>query len=421
MNGKFYSAEAAKFYSAEAAYVTLVAVKFVGQISFHGPASLKDRTIIYPCERFKCRAGCPCQLCRIKSPYCTTARLEKPCSGDCLQCREDCQDHLMFHRADHTMCKFCENVRSHIPNYSFMVIQRRVYYPCVRPQFERFFDVQCSAWMLRHGQTYTMRPVEEEDSTFSCDNCSKKFPSMSHLKRHEDSIHYEIKSTCSLCGLQFSREDNLESHKKSVHDDSETNEYHCELSNCQEIFTKKSNFERHQKTKPRECAICTEVFCTLKQLQQHNKSAHSKFRCQKCDQSFTLLSDLNKHLKENLKAVNGSFKNQCDVCDKVCCTKIDLLKHKKLKHRDSSEKAEFECNHCQKTFKSRFGFKSHTVNREEKYCSKCGKVFCNGRDLKIHDTDVHGVRKCEICNSSFYLDNYKHHMYKEHQQLVEYE
>ena len=141
MNGKFYSAEAAKFYSAEAAYVTLVAVKFVRQISLHGPASLKDRTIIYPCERFKCRAGCPCQLCRIKSPYCTTARLEKPCSGDCLQCREDCQDHLMFHRADHTMCKFCENVRSHIPNYSFMVIQRRVYYPCVRPQFERFFDV----------------------------------------------------------------------------------------------------------------------------------------------------------------------------------------------------------------------------------------------------------------------------------------
>ena len=48
-----------KYYSEDAGYVTFVAVKIVKQICLHGPASLKDRTIIYPCERFKCRAGCP--------------------------------------------------------------------------------------------------------------------------------------------------------------------------------------------------------------------------------------------------------------------------------------------------------------------------------------------------------------------------
>ena len=64
---------------------------------------------------------------------------------------------------------------------------------------------------------------------------------------------------------------------------------------------KKSNFERHCNTKPRECAICTEIFCTLKQLQQHHKSEHPKFQCNKCDQSFTLLSDLNRHLEGNVK------------------------------------------------------------------------------------------------------------------------
>ena len=227
-----------KYYSEDAAYVTLVVVKIAKQISLHGPASLKDRTIIYPCERFKCRTGCPCQLCRFQSPYCKTARLEKPCSGDCLQCREDCQDHLILHRAYHTMCKFCENVQIYIPNYSFLIIQSRVYYPCIRPQFERFFDVRCSAWMLRHGHTYTMGPVEGKESKLSCDNCSKEFPSMTHLKRHEESLHYEIQSICALCGLQFSREDNMEAHKKLVHGDGEKKEYHCELSNCYEVFSK---------------------------------------------------------------------------------------------------------------------------------------------------------------------------------------
>jgi len=408
-----------KYYSGEPAYVTLVAIKFVKQISLHGPASLRDRTLIYPCERFKCRAVCPCQLCRFKSPYCKTTRLEKPCSGDCLQCREDCQDHLMFHRAYHTVCKFCVNVESHIPNYSFMVIQSRsrFYDPSVRPRFSDP-DVLCSAWMLRHGHTYRIG-LEEKESRFSCDNCSKKFLSMSHLRRHEVSVHLEIKSTCTFCGVQFSREDNLEAHTKLVHGDGNNTEYYCELSNCDETFTKKSNFERHCHTKPRECVVCTEIFCTLKQLQQHHKSEHSKFRCEKCDKSFPLKSHLNRHLAANLKTAGGSFKNQCDVCNEVCCTKLDLLKHKKVTHRESPEKSEFECSHCNKAFNSRFGLKAHTVNREEKCCPKCGKVFCNGRDLTVHSTDVHGVRKCEICNVSFYLANYKHHMYAEHQQIVE--
>ena len=169
-----------------------------------------------------------------------------------------------------------------------------------------------------------------------------------------------------------------------------------------------------------DLGVCrTEIFCTLKQLQQHRKNKHSKFQCEKCDKSFPLKSHLNRHLAGNFKTAGGSFKNQCDVCNEVCCTKLDLLKHKKVTHRESPEKSEFECSHCNKAFNSRFGLKAHKVNREEKCCHKCGKVFCNGRDLTVHSTDVHGVRKCEICNVSFYLANYKHHMYAEHQQVVE--
>ena len=62
--------------------VRLVAVNYANE-NFHGPASsLHDKSIMYPCEHFKCRVGCPCRLCKAKLPYCTESKNNKTC-GDC--------------------------------------------------------------------------------------------------------------------------------------------------------------------------------------------------------------------------------------------------------------------------------------------------------------------------------------------------
>ena len=96
--------------------VTLIAGKFVENERLYGPASLKDKTLIYPFEEFKCRVGCVCKMCR-----------------NC----EDFEDHEAFHRANHTQCRY--NLESVIPTFHYKVVYEKAYYPAVRPQFERFW------------------------------------------------------------------------------------------------------------------------------------------------------------------------------------------------------------------------------------------------------------------------------------------
>ena len=46
--------------------VTLVAGELVKDERLYGPASLRDQTLIYPCEAFKCQIGCPMGIAHVK-------------------------------------------------------------------------------------------------------------------------------------------------------------------------------------------------------------------------------------------------------------------------------------------------------------------------------------------------------------------
>ena len=197
------------------AEVALVAWEYPDN-SLHGPASSKsDRTIIYPCNRYRCRVGCPCQLCRMKVPLCKKARTKETC-GDCMECRADYGDHLRFHRALHMTCKYCLNLVESIPNMSFVVHITKGYYPSFR-------SVPVSASLFRHFY----RPIGVEPnhnmSGFPCDKCGQDFQRESDLKRHEVCKHYGGKQACACCGLEFTRKDNLEKHLVIVHPDSGQN------------------------------------------------------------------------------------------------------------------------------------------------------------------------------------------------------
>ena len=62
----------------------------------HGPASLKiDKSIIYPCEYWRCHIPCPCSICKDN---------HKSISF---------QDHWVYHQAIHLKCKFCLELIQH--------------------------------------------------------------------------------------------------------------------------------------------------------------------------------------------------------------------------------------------------------------------------------------------------------------------
>ena len=316
--------------------VNYVAHKVIQTPWLFGPASLWNKTLIYPCENFRCRIGCPCKMCR-----------------DNLNSCEDLEDHMTFHRAPHSMCKFCQELQELIPYYHWKIVFEKRYYSGVVPQFEKFYEIMGSCSLFKHK--CVERLPNKKEKTFSCDKCEKQFLSIADLKRHEVSVHFQMKFQCPNCGLQLTRKDSLETHIGNVHGTDLIREFKCDI--CLKSFNKKSNFVRHEKNAKTNCSICAETFCTLKDCQQHMITHQLKeIKCCFCHKSFSSKGGLKKH-------VAGRVEFKCDLCDKVLCNSFDMKMHRFNDHDARS------CDICQKG----------------PYC----------------------------------LKNYKYHMYSEHQELVE--
>ena len=293
--------------------VTYVAGRYTKSF-LYGPASTSnDKTIIYPCDKNRCRVGCPCQLCRKKVSHCSKAVSLETC-GDCSDCRKDCDDHLLHHKAHHTFCKFCANVEIYIPHSSFVSLRRE-------RALNDFYHVIVKSSIFCH----VYKDVEQtaaQSSGLSCDNCGLDFKMKQDLKRHEISVHFEAKHECFKCGTQFTRFDNLLTHARIVHDGKDTGKYTCE--HCKESFPKKSNLQRHCKVK-KDCILCSEVFCSLRQLQKHKKSNHpvyaeNMFKCNQCQKTFSTKWNHSVHVAKRDEKL-------CSECGVIFCSEYDLQVH----------------------------------------------------------------------------------------------
>ena len=387
------------------AEVSLVAGSY-SQISLHGPASLIDtKSIIYPCSNFQCRVPCPCNRCRRKCSYCRKAEHSETCY-DCLEYKQDYDEHLLFHRAAHLSCKFCLNVFHHIPHFKFIVCQLAGSWPDL-------YEKQVSASLFDHQPT-RLKPEPDQSLNYQCDKCDKKFKTRSDLRRHERSLHFNEEYQCSKCGSKFSRKDNMETHIRIAHSDPD-NKFQFKV--CDSTFSKRCHYLRHCKMSlkmKRECEICSDVFCSLKQVQQHKKKQHSNHTCDSCKKSFSDKAQLNRHT-EAAQTEPGVFNHLCIECNSNFCTSQFLVRHMKI-HMTTTN----ECLYCKKTFSSKWRLKEHLVKRKEASCEKCGDILCNGFDLKQHNYNAHIRRVCRFCNNGHYDPaNYKLHMYQKHQELVE--
>lgn len=278
---------------------------------------------------------------------------------DCSTCKKDYDDHVSFHRALHMNCKFCSNIAKSIPFPRFVVGITEGYWPS-------FHTVYVSASQFQHY--YGVIEPLKQLSGYSCDKCGHHYKIKGDLKRHEISHHFGEKYTCACCELRFTREDNMNDHMK-MHSEQKP-KFQCDV--CKEDFQKKSNYKRHCQGF-RKCEECSQVFCSLKQVQEHKRGVHLINNCELCNKSF----QDEAHLKRHKQA--GSTKNKCDKCSASFCTRLDLLKHRKQNHKEL-----YECNICSKKFRSKVGFRMHCAKRDEKNCNQCEKSFCSPHDLKLH-------------------------------------
>ena len=324
-----------------------------------------------------------------KNTFCDRSSPEQPCDGDCSPCKDDYRDHLVFHRATHTICKFCANIEEHLPQARFVIRQ-------TKGSYGDFHEHLQDASVLDHWAT-SIEPTINSSDKFQCDKCSIQFTRKSDLKKHEVAVHYGKKFECSYCGLKFTRDDNLEQHKNLKHYNQDASRYKCDV--CDQEFGKKSNLLRHSKGK-QACDLCDVVFCTLKQVQQHKRLLHPAYSCAHCRKPFPNKAYLNQHV-ERAKNEDGSLKNKCDYCSESFCTRLDLTTHLKSDHHPGLLT---ECAFCDKPFSSKDIAETHMANRVKVLCPDCGKTFCNKVNFRDHKLSCPDCIKI-FCNRVNFRDH----------------
>ncbi|KAF3421808.1 hypothetical protein E2986_08673 [Frieseomelitta varia] len=170
----------------------------------------------------------------------------------------------------------------------------------------------------------------EENKTFECVNCKKKFRLLKNLKAHERLHTGKGLVRCEICDKTFSRNYNLKIHLRTH---KATRPHKCEY--CNKCFVQKGNLAEHMrihtKVKPFECKVCGKRFSQSSHLKNHEVS-HTTVRqhqCRLCGKRFKLAN----HLKRHLILHNGTKSYKCHQCNQLFSQAFSLTRH--LKRHES--------------------------------------------------------------------------------------
>ena len=361
------------------AEATLVAGKYVNceinEGTMCGPASsLKTKTVIYPCDSNRCQIPCICQLCINKQTFCKISECHKTCEGSCIECKQDLTDHILFHKAHHHSCKFCLVLFNIFPVMKFV--------SCCRERYT-YKEIYRPSWVFEHFVSDKF-PDQIDSLNYSCDKCELTLKSKFKLKRHEQSQHFGLEFKCVICAMQFTRKDNMHVHMKMKHKSvtsGKISSYQCIA--CSKSFSKKCHLERHKEGGKYYCDLCSRRYCTLKQLQEHNRKFHSSFTCAHCRQCFKDNGNLLRHQRRAMD-INGILKINCELCDALFCSNVQLSKH-----MEDHPRQFFKCSDCDRDFTTRWKHNQHVKRRQSQQCNVCDIKFCSKYALISHTKTIH--------------------------------
>ena len=153
---------------------------------------------------------------------------------------------------------------------------------------------------------------------FVCNICSKKFPTMKNLRRHEK-IHQSFRPTCEHCGTTFTQPADLKKHVRKLHTD-----MYFDCGFCARYYSSSELLESH-----------------LAQLHHQDRQGNERELQARGGGDFKVdpLKDrkesmrIASHMKAtSLSPVKPGFKFACTVCKKRFHSYANMCRHRRLAH-----------------------------------------------------------------------------------------
>ena len=131
-------------------------------------------------------------------------------------------------------------------------------------------------------------------------------------------------------------------------------------------------------------------------MSESSSSSNHKYKCDRCNKSYTQRGHLNVHIK----SVHLKVKFNCEFCDYQSTTKSSLKKHINTVHLKLKP---FQCDECDQSFGRSGHLKRHidAVHKKIRFrCSfdGCDKSFLSksnfSKHLKLHEGQMNLCDQC---------------------------